>query len=337
MKEPAVLEHFHKAIDHLCLLFEAKPQVIASDLHPDYFSTQYAMEKMEAELVQVQHHHAHIVSCMVEHQLFDRVIGISADGVGLGTDKNIWGCEVMIADRADFERVCHLEYFAMPGGDAAARQTFRPAMGLLYNAFGGEIEEHPIAAKICPDSQTRKMILEMIQRKINSPLCSSLGRLFDAVACMIGVASMNHFEGEAPMLLEALANLRSKEEYPFEIKENIISIKPMIRQIVADVESKVETNIIADRFHNTVSAFLARAAIMNSQKYGIGDVVFSGGCFANRNISRQLSERLTAAGLRVFQHQRVPCNDGGIALGQAAVAAARIKMNFEHRTLNFEL
>ncbi|MFA5864618.1 MAG: carbamoyltransferase HypF [Phycisphaerae bacterium] len=335
LKDPAVYDHFRRTINHLSALFDVRPEVIVTDLHPEYLSTQYALEKVDVELILVQHHHAHVVSCMAEHRLFDRVIGISADGVGLGTDNAIWGCEVMVADRVDFTRVGHLDYFYLPGSDAAAKQTFRPGLGLLYQAFGDEAVDLPIAARICPDSQTRKMIFQMIQRKINSPPTSSLGRLFDGIACLLGIASMNHFEGQAPMLLESHSKFLTGEEYPFGLKSvndvTIIDVRSMIREINYDLDRSVDVQIIASKFHNTVAGFLTSVAIIVSGKFKITDVVLSGGCFGNRNLSERMNRRLSGAGLRCFQHQRFPCNDGGIALGQAAIVVARL--NKESRNL----
>jgi len=325
LKDAIVYEHFKQVIDHLCRLYEHTPSVIAADMHPDYLSSQYAQEQMLADLIHVQHHHAHIVSCMVEHSLHEKVIGISCDGVGYGPDGAVWGCELLLADRADYERAGHLKYFRLPGGDAASKQTFRPALGLLYEAFGPDGFDSDIARRIYPDSQTRKMILQMIERKVNSPQTSSLGRLFDAAAALTQLAGTNHFEGQAPMLLEAMAKGRSDRVYDYELERDndmlIIDPAPMIRSLADDVISGEPIEIIADAFHNTVAAFLADAAETLSAAGNIDRIVLSGGCFANKYLSARLRERLESRGLRCYEHRLVPCNDAGISLGQAACAA----------------
>lgn len=328
LKDPAVYDHFQRAIHHLCGLFDIAPEVIACDLHPEYLSSQYANERLDLDLIQVQHHHAHVVSCMVENGLSGPVVGISADGTGLGTDNAVWGGEILIADRAGFTRAGHLDYFGLPGGDAAAKQTFRPALGVLVQAFGEDVLDLPAAAAVCPDTQTRKMIVQMIGRNINCPVTSSLGRLFDAVAALLGAASANYYEGQAPMLLEALADSTVGEAYPFELHDAngiaIIDVRPMIRRIVDDLAQSTPAAAIAGRFHATVAAAFTEAGRVVADKAGIRDIVLSGGCFANRRLSDEVSRRLTAMGLTCYRHRRVPCNDGGLALGQAAVAAARL-------------
>ena len=325
LKEPETFNNFRNVINHLCSLYEIDPDVIVADLHDDYLSSRYAMDKFDKEILRVQHHHAHIVSCMVEHNLHDEVIGISADGVGLGSDGKIWGCEFMITSRSEFHREGHLEYFALPGGDSASKQTFRPALSLLYEAFGDTVSKIDVAQKVCPDSQTRRMVLQMIRQNINSPKTSSLGRVFDGVAAMLGIASANRYEGQAPMMLEVCAKGTTTEEYPFEINRDddgfLINITPMIRGIVEDIDKSIGRDIIADKFHNTVAGFLAAGAIEIAQKSGLRDVVLSGGCFANRRLSSILEGKLLHAELRCIQHNNVSCNDGGIALGQAAIAA----------------
>ncbi len=328
LKEPSSFEHFRSVIGHLSRLYEVRPEVIVADMHNDYLSSQYAIEKFDLELIRVQHHHCHIVSCMLEHNLNEKVIGISADGVGIGTDGAVWGCEIMIADRKDFRRIGHLEYFSLPGGDAAAKQTFRPALGLLYLTFGENAINMPIAQKVCNDSQTRKMLFEMLIRKINSPMTSSLGRLFDGVAGLCGVAMQNYYEGYAPMLLESLAKGVTDDKYEFDIVDKhgkyVINIKEMIRAIVADIDSGTDVNIISDKFHNTVADFLSSLAIKVAESNSSDKIVVSGGCFANRRLSLLIETKLNRSGIRCYQHCILPCGDGGISAGQVAIAAAQM-------------
>jgi hydrogenase maturation protein HypF len=235
----------------------------------------------------------------------------------------------MIADRADFVRAGHLDTFHLPGGDSAAKQTFRPGLGLLFSALGESCMETPPAKKICPDSQTRKMILLMMQKSINSPLTSSLGRLFDGVAGLLGVATANRYEGQAPMLLEVCGREKTDAVYPYELKTSdgmtIIHHQSIIKEIVNDIEQGNSVSGIASKFHNTVAAFLADAVVEASVKSGLRKAVFSGGCFVNRSLTENLKNRLEDKGITCFLHHRLPCNDGGISVGQAAIAAERLK------------
>jgi len=330
--EPGIFDHFRNEIESLCTFAGVRPEVLASDLNPDYLSTQYGYDQTDLDIINIQHHHAHLVSCMVDHRLVDRVIGIIADGAGMGTDNAMWGCELLVADRAEYQRVGHLDYFRLPGFAASSRQTFRPAMGLLYETFGEDTTDLPVVQKIYPDSQTRKMIVQMLQKKINCPQTSSLGRLFDAAAAMLGLASTNHYDGEAPQRLENAAQTETDEEYPFELKisdeTTIIDFRPMILQMVSELNAATEISLMASKFHNTVSSFLSQSAIQVAKRKNISYVVLSGGCFANRKLNDKLSRRLTAAGLNCFQHRRISCGDSGLSLGQAAIAAARLIRGF---------
>jgi len=328
LKDATVFQHFKETIGHLCRLYQLHPEAIAADMHPDYLSTQYALGRVELELIQVQHHHAHVVACMAEHGLEGDVIGISCDGVGFGPDGAVWGCELLIADRAQFTRAGHLRYFPLPGGDAAAKQTFRPALGLLYQVFGPEVLDADIAKNVCPDRQIRRTILQMIERTINCPQTSSLGRLFDAAAAITQLTGVNYYEGQAPMLLEARAKGQCTEAYDYQLDETddmlIIDPRAMIAAIVTDVEAGLQTEIIADKFHNTVAEFLTSAAERLAGKFGLQRVILTGGCFTNKYLSTRVRERLSKSGLICFEHKLIPCNDAGISLGQAACAAARL-------------
>jgi len=261
---------------------------------------------------------------MVEHDLHDKVIGISCDGTGWGPDGASWGCELMLADRAGFVRMGHLRYFHLPGGDIAARQTFRPALAVLYQAFGPDAIDLPIARTLCPDDQVRRTIGQMIDRKINCPATSSLGRLFDAVAAMTGLADTNHYEGQAPMLLESHAPGDTDECYDYDFARVsdmlIIDPSPMIKQIVHDIRAGRQIAVIADRFHNTIAEFLADGAGNIAERVRVDRVVLTGGCFANCYLSGRLKDKLERIGMTCYEHETIPCNDGGISLGQAAIA-----------------
>lgn len=330
LKEPASYDRFIGIIDKLCGLYKIRPDVIIADLHNDYFSTRYALDRLDCGLVRVQHHHAHIVSCMVENGLDEKVIGISADGVGMGDDGTIWGCEIFVADRYEYVRVGHLKHFALPGGDAASKQLFRPALSLLYNVFGQEgLLNHPVAKRICPDSTTRRLVIEMIEKRINSPLTSSLGRVFDAVANIIGLAHFNYYEAYGPMLLESCLKGKTSDVYPYEIHKEgdrfIILPEGTIKGILADLDEGLEVDIISDKFHNTVAAFLVDVAKRISEKHNINKVVISGGCFVNKRLTSKVFELLEKEGLLCYSHRLIPPNDGGISLGQLAIGIEKAK------------
>lgn len=326
LTDASVYGQFARTIDHLAALMEVSPAVVAHDLHPLYLSTRYARQRSELQAVGIQHHWAHVVSCLAEHGLAGPVIGIACDGTGYGTDGASWGCEVLRADRRCFERLGHLQYFRLPGGDAAARQLHRAALALLHQTFGDRCGQMAVARRVCPDAGVREVLLQMLAGGVNCPASSSLGRLFDAVACMLGVADVNHFEGQAPMALEAVADPKRRDYYPHAIERRgsrfELDVRPVISAIVAELEMGRDPAIVAAKFHNTVVELLAAAALMAREITGLNDVVLSGGCFVNRYLTERLTDRLEQAGLAIWTHQRVPCNDGGIALGQAAVAAA---------------
>ncbi|MFW6132906.1 MAG: carbamoyltransferase HypF [Planctomycetota bacterium] len=327
--------HFIDTINHLERLFDVTPELLAADLHPQYLASEYAARRHRGELsgrvalplVRVQHHHAHAAACLAEHGLDGPAVGLVCDGVGYGDDGAVWGCEVLRADRCDYERVGHLRYLPLPGGDAAARQTHRPAIAALRDAFGADALDHlPARAAITPDQAER--VCRQLDADLNCPRASSLGRWFDATAALVGVAGANRYEGEAPMRLEAAATSAAgvDDSYPFAIVTDgpfQIDLRPMVAALVADVADGTDAAVVAARFHNTVTAFLAAAARRACEATGLTTVALSGGCFANRYLTARLTGALTADGLEVLRHRTVPCNDGGIALGQAVIAAER--------------
>jgi hydrogenase maturation protein HypF len=319
----AAYRHFMGAIDCLKDLLQTTPAVVAHDLHPMYMSTQYARQLSGVRLVGVQHHFAHVVSCMAEHGLDEPVIGIAADGTGYGDDGAIWGCEILRAERTGYVRLGHLRYFPLPGGDAAARQACRPALALLYETVGTGAFETPFARSI--DDALRNALREMLEREAGTVPTSSLGRLFDAAACLAGVASENHFEGQAPMALEA-AIAADEEFYPHAILHHgrrfELDYRPMIGAMKADIDSGAPVGKIAARFHNSVVELLKAGALAARGLTDLRKVVLSGGCFVNRYLTDRLVRGLEQAGFEVYTHHMVPCNDGGVALGQAVHAAA---------------
>jgi hydrogenase maturation protein HypF len=311
-------------------LFRIKPACIAHDLHPDYASTRYAVaraKKQGIKLIAVQHHHAHMASCMAEHGLNERVIGVSFDGTGLGLDGAIWGGEFLVGDYRSFHRAAHLRYVAMPGGECAVREPWRMAVAHLLDAG---IECPALEQRISPAST--KLIRTMIDRGLNSPLTSSAGRLFDAVAALIGVRDRVSFEGQAAMEMEWLATTaKSDEIYPFELispsKGNavpiIIDTRPMIVAICRDADGEKRIGIISRRFHSTLATIIASVCMRVSKEHGARAVVFSGGAFMNAILTIDAIRLLEREGFRAYRHRLVPPNDGGLSLGQLAVAASQ--------------
>lgn len=329
LKNAETLAYFEESISHFQKLFRIHPEAIAHDLHPDYLSTKWAMSQPGIEKVAVQHHHAHVASCMAEHGIVEPVIGVACDGIGLGTDGAIWGCEFMVATYSDFERKAHLAYVPMPGGDAATKEPWRMAATYLYLALGDGFVERPIPFCRRLDRRAWRFIKQMIDRKVNTPPTSSCGRLFDAVSSLLGLRDRVSFEGQAAMELEQLASEEGGlGRYGFEficsggVKQ--ISVLPMFEQIVDELMRGVPEPIIARKFHNTVADFMVEACRFIAEETGLRKVVLSGGTFQNVLLLRLLLSRLHELGLEVFCHNRVPPNDGGIALGQAMVANARL-------------
>ncbi len=320
--------------DTLELLSEScsvQPQTIVSDSHPDYTSTRIA-DRIEAEIggveptLRVQHHHAHIVSAMAEHGLTGTVIGIALDGTGFGSDGTVWGGEILKCDRTAYDRIAHLWPVGMAGGDKAALEPWRMAISYLHfaNADFGALKAWS-ACDGAPDEESLSVVAQMLQRGVNSPKTSSAGRLFDAVAALTGVCLLNTFEGEAAILLQQAAERCRTEPSPYDWRTGgqKIDTRQMIHQIVSDVDSGRDTSEISLAFHKTMAGMVSTVASEASDRAGLNRVVLSGGVFQNVLLSRLVESELTSRGIEVFTHEVVPSNDGGIALGQAAVAVAR--------------
>jgi hydrogenase maturation protein HypF len=326
------LEHFpaHRAyveaIAHYEELFDFRPEQMVHDLHPDYASTRYAREHAgPCPTLAVQHHHAHMASCMAENGLDEPVIGVTFDGTGFGTDGTIWGGEFLTGDYRAFRRAAHLRPVALPGGEQAIREPWRMAAAYLIDAG----QDLAILAEQV-SSRALATIERMIERRFNAPLTTSAGRLFDAVAALAGVRPRVSFEGQAAMELEWLAGEEPPDGlYPFEIAEVAedaplaIDVRPMIATIVADVRHGVAPAVIGRRFHSTIVEFTARVCTHLRVATGLDAVVLSGGVFLNALLTAEVADRLSVDGFRVYRHRRVPPNDGGLSLGQLAVAAAQ--------------
>lgn len=319
-----------QTIAHLQSLMHITPTVAGCDLNPDFPSSTWAAES-GLRVEPVQHHHAHVVAAALEHGLLPPILGLAIDGTGLGTDGSVWGCELLLAHRTDFERVGHAEEMPLPGGDAAVREPWRAAVGALCHAFGDEALD--AAARLFPtiDGARVRGVAVAARRGVNTPLHSSCGRLFDIVAALTGVCPVARFEAEAPMRLERLcgsAGYRRSgaEPYPFEVDAGPVvrlRLRPMIRQIVGDVMGGSDPADVARRFHDTMVRGLSALTLAGASKARVDSVVLTGGCMLNRYLAGGLLEELQAAGLRVLVPMHLPVGDGGISLGQAAIAAWR--------------
>jgi hydrogenase maturation protein HypF len=328
---------FETTISSFKRILEVEPQFLAYDLHPDYFSTRWALGQSSIERVGVQHHHAHIASCMAENHLDGKVIGIALDGTGYGTDGAVWGGEVLLATYSDFERAAHLDYVPMPGGAAAITEPWRMAVSYLHKHFGEAFWELKIpfvrgldlgAHRDAPLRKQVALLVRMLERGVNSPLTSSCGRLFDAVSALAGIRKRVNYEAQAAIEFEAaIAGEAEGAGYPFEILPEgsgwIIDTQPLFAALVNDLKCGVPAGIVSRRFHEGLVDVLARTAKLVHAKTGLQNICLSGGSFQNVFLLEHLKRRLEAEGLNVFTHSEVPCGDGGLSLGQALVAAHR--------------
>ncbi len=316
------MQFFEETLDRMKHLFRVAPRVAAHDLHPGYRSTQMALVCGIERKIGVQHHHAHIASCMAENHLRGSVIGVALDGTGFGTDGKIWGGEFLTADFAGFTRGAHLRYVPLPGGDAAVRQPWRMALSYLRDAFGRQIPDqlmHLLGAK----EKQIELVDAMMGRRIQTVETSSCGRLFDAVAALLGIASEVTFEGQAAIALETVAATEFESRYPFEIEQTepmIVDFRPMIQAIAKDISSGRRLGEISARFHNTLSESIVEVCCRIRKCEMLERVCLSGGTFQNQFLLKRTAVELRRRGFGVFLHAMVPANDGGISLGQAVVA-----------------
>ncbi|MEO5953051.1 MAG: carbamoyltransferase HypF, partial [Chloroflexia bacterium] len=318
------LASFRTGIAHYKRLFDIRPEAVAYDLHPEYLATKYALDLDLPHKIGVQHHHAHIASVIAEYRLEGKVIGIAADGTGYGTDGAIWGCEIMAADLLGFDRLSHLDYVPLPGGDQAVRQPWRMAAVYLDRIFGDEFLELDIPFVKQLDQARWRPMSQMIERRINSPQTSSLGRLFDAVSALLCIRGEALYEGQAAIEMETLAQ-PSDKSYAFgDNAKGTLDATPIIRAIVTDIQQGVLASEIAGRFHCTIARMLSLSCDQVRRETGLDRVALSGGVFQNRLLLGQLSSFLEKAGFHVYVNRRVPTNDGGLSFGQAAVAAAQL-------------
>ncbi|MDQ3117703.1 MAG: carbamoyltransferase HypF [Verrucomicrobiota bacterium] len=302
-------------------LYEAQPEIIAHDLHPEYLSTKHALLQ-PGRKIGVQHHWAHIASCMAENEIEPPLLGVAWDGTGYGTDGTIWGGEFFLVTKDSCRRIAHLRTFRLPGGDAAIREPRRSALGLLHEIFGEEAWEHPAVVANFSGAEL-KILRGMLRRQVNSPLTSSAGRLFDGVAALAGLCTRSTFEGQAAMKLEFAIADRAEESYPFTLRPTtpaVIDWEPAVRALLEDRRQNIAPGQIAARFHNMLAEVVLAVARQADQPR----VVLSGGCFQNRYLTERVICQLRAAGSQPYWPQRIPPNDGGIALGQVWAATSSI-------------
>jgi len=354
MENMETLEHFDNTISLYKRLFHIEPEIIAYDLHPDYLATKYARELGESgiKLIPVQHHHAHIASCLADNGLESPVIGVAFDGTGMGADGNIWGGEFLVADYRNFRRAGHLEYLPLPGGAAAIKRPRRTAIGYILTLLGENALDAVIASEVKQSQlasigQVSEVEIEVIkrqlERKINSPLSSSMGRLFDAISALLGIRGEIDYEGQAAVELEMAAHSSviarpvpseareldeaipgNNESYPYRIVEDkgirIVRLGELLSAAIEDLHRGISKGMVSVKFHNTVARMINEMCRLIADETGLNQVALSGGVFQNRLLLRRAVSLLESSGFRVFTHRQVPCNDGGISLGQAVIA-----------------
>ena len=355
MENMETLEHFDSTISLYKRLFHVEPEIIAHDLHPDYLATKYAQELGESDikLIPVQHHHAHIASCLADNGLESPVIGVAFDGTGMGADGNIWGGEFLVADYRNFRRAGHLEYLPLPGGAAAIKRPYRTAIGYILtllgeNALNAVIASEAKQSQLASIGQVTEVEVEVIkrqiERRINSPLTSSMGRLFDAISALLGIRGEIDYEGQAAVELEmaALSSVIARpvpseareldeaisgnnESYPYRIVEDegirIVHLRDLLSAVIEDLHQGISKGMISVKFHNTVAQMINEMChLIADEAPRVSGVALSGGVFQNRLLLRKTVNLLESSGFQVFTHRQVPCNDGGISLGQAVIA-----------------
>jgi hydrogenase maturation protein HypF len=322
LKNPATYNFFTETIERFSDIYRFKPELVACDLHPQYLSTHHA-QRFENEykipLLRIQHHHAHIASCMAEYGLNEDVIGICLDGTGYGPDENIWGSEFMIADLNGFSRFTHFDYIPMPGGEKATIEPWRMAYSYIFKYFGENFDYKSVPLFNSINTHKLSLIKEMIVKKMNSPLSSGAGRIFDAVSAILGLCPVETFDSEAPMRLESAIDCDTNEFYPFLLTKTVI-FADTLKAILADLPLQ-KISVISAKFHNTVAQVILEVSKQIRENTSLKKVVLSGGVFQNKYLLEKSLFLLNSNGFRVFTNHLVPPNDGGISLGQILIAS----------------
>lgn len=326
MENYETLKSFEQGVEHFERLFRVKPVAIAHDIHPNYLTTRYAFERAEREglpVIAVQHHHAHVAACMAEHGLTEPVIGVSFDGTGYGDDGAIWGGEFLVADVKSYQREAQLEYFPLPGGDAAIKKPARTALALLWS-LGLEWDERLASVlEFCAEDQVTLRL--QLEKKINTPMTSSMGRLFDAVSALAGVRQKVNYEGQAAIEFEAMADSAEAGMYVFGVESGQVRVRGAVEALVNDVLAGVSKQKISARFHNGLAEAVRETVTKISRDTSLRSVVLSGGVWQNITLLRKTISLLSKDGFEIYIHREVPTNDGGLSLGQAYIAASRLR------------
>ncbi|PIP68144.1 MAG: hypothetical protein CO035_07265 [Candidatus Omnitrophica bacterium CG_4_9_14_0_2_um_filter_42_8] len=320
---------FEKGVKKLQRELKINPKIIACDLHPEYTATKYANELVKGEgwrVKKVQHHEAHIASCIADNKIKGKVIGIAFDGTGFGSDGNIWGGEFFVGNIKRLKRVAYLKYVPMPGGEASIREPWRMAFSYLYGIYGSDMR---LLRRFAPRNDSLKTLIQVLNKKINMPLTSSMGRLFDGVSSLIGVCNFAGYEGEAAIRLEKIisargSRLETQGKYKFKYTNErgmmIIDWGPVIRDVVKDLKRDVKKPEISLKFHNAICYMIRDVCNILRKKYRIKKVCMSGGVFQNSYLKNSIRPLLEKEGFKVFLHKNVPAHDGSISLGQAVLA-----------------
>jgi hydrogenase maturation protein HypF len=333
LENKEALDAFKGVIESFRRLYQIEPARVVADMHPDYVSTRYARE-CGIPMISIQHHHAHVAACMAENEIDGRTLGVCWDGTGYGTDGTVWGGEFLLADETGFVRTASFRPFRLPGGSSAVREPRRAALGLLFEVMGDTLFEHKNSAPVCHFTDSEISVLgQMLAKGIQSPWTSSVGRLFDAVASISGLRQQINFEGQAAMELEfSMGSCESEESYAFSVLDMqpdtpgatrpiTIDWEPMIRAVLNDSREEIPLATISIKFHNTlVEMILAIARCVSERR-----VVLTGGCFQNKYLLERAVGKLSESGFKPYWHQRIPPNDGGIALGQIAAASRSLR------------
>lgn len=319
-------EHYKNNIEHFKEVFSFSPKVIAHDMHPGYLSTKYALD-YDLPKIAVQHHHAHLVSCMFENNLERQVIGVCFDGTGYGTDGKIWGGEFMVCDKKEFTRVGHLDYIKMPGGEKAIKEPWRMGVSYLYKALGTSKEA--CAGLFEQYGEAAQKLIDIIDANINCPQTSSMGRLFDAVSNIVGITDKVTYEGQAAIELEAISDIEIQEAYSYKIikqQQDMYIIEPykMIKEVIKDKLNGVSRKIMASKFQNTIVALSVSMCTYVRKDTSINEVALSGGVFQNAFLLTKICRNLEKEGFEVYTHTHLPSNDGGVAIGQIIIANAKM-------------
>lgn len=322
LHNPGVVDSMLHTVKHLQQLLDVRPALVVHDLHPDYASTHAARQMTGLPRLAVQHHHAHLASCLADNAYEDVAIGVIFDGIGYGTDGHIWGGEFLVGDYAGCERLGHLRELRMPGGDAATREPWRMGLSLLHATYGADLPEPAFFSSI--PAADRHLLLQMLDKGINAPWTSSCGRLFDAVAALVGLHLRVSYEGQAALALEmAIDHAAKVTPYDFTLltrkQEIVVDFAPMVRELVADLRRGRAPGQISAAFHQGLAFAVVAVCCAIRTRQGPLPVALSGGVFQNAYLTTQVMQRLKAENFRVLVHRQVPPNDGGLALGQAVI------------------